>query len=56
MAETGKQKMIVILVQTKLAFVEAHTVQEAREVAEKISNGSVEPKQWFAAEVYNNES
>jgi hypothetical protein len=55
MADIGKEKMIVILVQTKLAFVEAHTAQEAREIAEKISNGDKELKQWFAAEVYNNE-
>ena len=47
MADNNKQKMIVILVQTKLAFVEANTAQEAREIAEKISNGDTEPKQWF---------
>ena len=55
MSDNNKQKMIVILVQTKLAFVEANTAQEAREIAEKISNGDTEPKQWFASEVYNNE-
>ena len=55
MAENDKQKMIVILTRTKLAFVEAHTPQEAREIAEKVSNGSTEPKEWFATEVYNNE-